>query len=106
MSVPFYGRQPEAAEVPQIQAPLLLHYAEVDERDALPGQGGLHVVGEHVLEDDEAIAVRHVLELAAKRLAHLLYTARHCTEVVFPLSKELGVVEDGRGDTGAVGGRI
>ncbi len=32
VSVPFYGRQPEAAEVPQIQAPLLLHYAEADER--------------------------------------------------------------------------
>lgn len=31
-SVPFYGRQPEAADVPAIQAPLLLHYAGLDER--------------------------------------------------------------------------
>ncbi|SDL98164.1 YghX family hydrolase [Aliiruegeria lutimaris] len=31
-SVPFYGRQPDAADVPAIQAPLLLHYGELDER--------------------------------------------------------------------------
>jgi carboxymethylenebutenolidase len=31
-SVPFYGRQANAADVPQIEAPLLLHYAELDER--------------------------------------------------------------------------
>nr|WP_010398978.1 YghX family hydrolase [Paracoccus sp. TRP] len=31
-SVPFYGRQPRPEEVPQIRAPLLLHYAENDER--------------------------------------------------------------------------
>jgi carboxymethylenebutenolidase len=31
-SVPFYGRQPAAADVPKIKAPLLLHYAEHDER--------------------------------------------------------------------------
>ncbi|MGP1394559.1 MAG: YghX family hydrolase [Inquilinaceae bacterium] len=31
-SVPFYGRQADAADVPAIQAPLLLHYAELDER--------------------------------------------------------------------------
>ncbi|WP_102110413.1 YghX family hydrolase [Oceaniglobus roseus] len=31
-SVPFYGRQPDAADVPSIQAPLLLHYAGLDER--------------------------------------------------------------------------
>jgi carboxymethylenebutenolidase len=31
-SVPFYGRQPETADVPQIQAPLMLHYAGLDER--------------------------------------------------------------------------
>lgn len=31
-SVPFYGRQPEAADVPAIQAPLLIHYGELDER--------------------------------------------------------------------------
>jgi len=30
--VPFYGTQPPAADVPKIQAPLLLHYAETDER--------------------------------------------------------------------------
>ena len=29
-SVPFYGRQPQAADVPAIRAPLLLHYAELD----------------------------------------------------------------------------
>jgi len=29
-AVPFYGRQPNAADVPRIQAPLLLHYAELD----------------------------------------------------------------------------
>lgn len=31
-AVPFYGRQPESAEVERIQAPLLLHYAELDTR--------------------------------------------------------------------------
>src|SRR5690606_1534012 len=31
-SVPFYGRQPRPEEVPQIRAPLLLHYAENDVR--------------------------------------------------------------------------
>ena len=31
-SVPFYGRQASAEDVPRIQAPLLLHYAELDER--------------------------------------------------------------------------
>ena len=31
-SVPFYGRQPAAADVPNIRAPLLIHYAERDER--------------------------------------------------------------------------
>lgn len=31
-SVPFYGRQPDAADVPKIEAPLMLHYAELDER--------------------------------------------------------------------------
>jgi carboxymethylenebutenolidase len=31
-SVPFYGRQPRASDVPKIKAPLLLHYAALDER--------------------------------------------------------------------------
>jgi carboxymethylenebutenolidase len=31
-SVPFYGRQPLAEDVPRIQAPLLIHYAGLDER--------------------------------------------------------------------------
>jgi carboxymethylenebutenolidase len=31
-SVPFYGRQADAADVPRIHAPLLLHYAGLDER--------------------------------------------------------------------------
>ena len=31
-SVPFYGRQPAAEDVPQIEAPLLIHYAGLDER--------------------------------------------------------------------------
>lgn len=31
-AVPFYGRQPKAEDVPKIQAPLLLHYAELDTR--------------------------------------------------------------------------
>lgn len=31
-AVPFYGRQPAAAEVPKIKAALLLHYAELDQR--------------------------------------------------------------------------
>jgi len=31
-AVPFYGRQPDAADVPKIKAPLLLHYAGLDER--------------------------------------------------------------------------
>lgn len=29
-AVPFYGRQPAAADVPKIKAPILLHYAELD----------------------------------------------------------------------------
>ncbi|MBK3745697.1 dienelactone hydrolase family protein [Paraburkholderia aspalathi] len=29
-AVPFYGRQPKSEDVPKIQAPLLLHYAELD----------------------------------------------------------------------------
>jgi carboxymethylenebutenolidase len=31
-AVPFYGGQPDAADVPAIQAPLLIHYAGLDER--------------------------------------------------------------------------
>ncbi len=31
-SVPFYGRQPTAEDVPAIQAPLLIHYGELDTR--------------------------------------------------------------------------
>ncbi|MBC7158162.1 MAG: dienelactone hydrolase family protein [Rhodobacteraceae bacterium] len=31
-AVPFYGRQPDAADVPAIEAPLMLHYAGLDER--------------------------------------------------------------------------
>jgi carboxymethylenebutenolidase len=31
-AVPFYGRQPETDDVPKIKAPLLIHYAEDDER--------------------------------------------------------------------------
>ncbi len=31
-AVPFYGRQPEAADVAKIKAPLLIHYAGVDDR--------------------------------------------------------------------------
>lgn len=31
-AVPFYGLQPKAADVPRIEAPLLLHYAELDQR--------------------------------------------------------------------------
>ncbi|SCM76283.1 conserved hypothetical protein [uncultured Pleomorphomonas sp.] len=30
-AVPFYGRQPRAEDVPRIKAPLLLHYAELDD---------------------------------------------------------------------------
>ncbi len=31
-AVPFYGRQPEAGDVAKIKAPLLIHYAALDER--------------------------------------------------------------------------
>jgi len=31
-AVPFYGRQPAAADVPRIKCPLLIHYAGLDER--------------------------------------------------------------------------
>lgn len=31
-AVPYYGRQPKASEVPAIKAPLLIHYAGIDER--------------------------------------------------------------------------
>jgi carboxymethylenebutenolidase len=37
-SVPYYGRAPEAADVPKIKAPLLIHHGELDKRlvEALP----------------------------------------------------------------------
>ena len=31
-AVPFYGAQPKTEDVPRIKAPLLIHYAEHDER--------------------------------------------------------------------------
>jgi len=31
-AVPYYGAQPSAADVPKIKAPLLIHYAGLDER--------------------------------------------------------------------------
>jgi carboxymethylenebutenolidase len=31
-AVPFYGTQPAAADVPKIKAPLLIHYADNDDR--------------------------------------------------------------------------
>ena len=31
-AVPFYGRQPAAADVPKIQAPLLIHHGGLDDR--------------------------------------------------------------------------
>ena len=31
-AVPYYGRQPDAADVPKIKASLLLHYGGLDER--------------------------------------------------------------------------
>lgn len=31
-AVPFYGRQPTSTDVPKIKAPLLIHYAELDQR--------------------------------------------------------------------------
>lgn len=31
-AVPFYGRQPDAEDVPKIKAPMLIHYAALDER--------------------------------------------------------------------------
>lgn len=31
-AVPFYGAQPDVADVPQIKAPLMLHYAQLDKR--------------------------------------------------------------------------
>lgn len=51
--VPFYGTQPSAEEVPRIEAPLMLHYAELDERvnagwpefrDALEAHGKEYVM--------------------------------------------------------------
>lgn len=41
-SVPFYGRQADAADVPRIEAPLMLHYAELDTRinDGWPAMEG------------------------------------------------------------------
>ena len=31
-AVPYYGRQPAVQDVPKIKAPMLLHYAGIDER--------------------------------------------------------------------------
>ncbi|NNF26346.1 MAG: dienelactone hydrolase family protein [Gemmatimonadetes bacterium] len=56
--VPFYGRQPAAEDVPSIQAPLLIHYAGLDERvnagwpafrDALEARGKQYTM--HMYED-------------------------------------------------------
>ncbi len=57
-AVPFYGTQPTAEEVARIQAPLLIHYAALDERvnagwpafrDALEANGKEYVM--HMYED-------------------------------------------------------
>lgn len=57
-SVPFYGRQPSLDDVPRIQAPLLIHYAGLDDRinagaeaytDALAANGKTSTV--HVYPD-------------------------------------------------------
>jgi len=51
--VPFYGTQPDSADVPRIQAPLMIHYAGLDERvnagwpefrDALEANGKEYVM--------------------------------------------------------------
>lgn len=49
-SVPFYGSQPAAEDVPKIQAPLLLHYASLDTRitDGWPAyEAALKANGKH-----------------------------------------------------------
>lgn len=57
-AVPYYGRQAAAEDVPQIQAPLLLHYGALDERinagwpayeDALKANGKTYEA--HIYED-------------------------------------------------------
>lgn len=46
------------------------------------------------------------LESCAQLVAHGDDAAGHGLQVVLPLSKELGVVEDGRSNTGAIQGRV
>ena len=47
-----------------------------------------------------------VIELGFDSFAHLDDAAGHGAEVIFPLGEEFGVIEDFRGDAGAVGGRV
>lgn len=46
------------------------------------------------------------LEALPQTLAHLRDTAAHRPEVLLPLGKELGVIEDAAGDARAVRGRV
>lgn len=48
----------------------------------------------------------HLLQFLAKRFTHRDDSAGHLPEIVFPLGKEFGVVEDGGGDACAVGGWV
>jgi carboxymethylenebutenolidase len=52
-AVPFYGGQPDVADVPKINAPLLIHHAELDERvnDGWPAyQAALDAAGKSYAE--------------------------------------------------------
>lgn len=56
-AVPFYGRQPDAADVPKIQAPLLIQNASLDKR-ILAGTGPF----EKALSENNKIFDAHVYE--------------------------------------------
>jgi carboxymethylenebutenolidase len=55
--VPFYGRQPDVADVPKIKAPLLIHNASLDKR-IIAGAAAF----EKALKDNKKSFVAHVYE--------------------------------------------
>lgn len=56
-AVPFYGSQPDAADVPQIQAPLLIHNASLDQR-IIAGAAAL----EEALRENDKVFTAYVYE--------------------------------------------
>ena len=67
--VPFYGRQPDPADVSKIEAPLMLQYAELDER-INAGWRAEHESADHPGRHSLNIGAPHSGALSALRWAH------------------------------------